>query len=149
MESLKLQLNIKFSGNVSDDNAKSIESSVENVITSNIGSFQPFDKDRHIEDYSVIKVDDDNNLPVFHNGFHSWMETYYEITLGIANELFTSEPQGLVGEKQNSGGSGAVRDLAYTLTNKFELLNKGRQWDGEFYDEIVEFINEELYPKNN
>jgi hypothetical protein len=34
--------------------------------------------------------------------------------------------------------------LANDLTDEFELLNKDREWDGEFFDEIERFLDEKF-----
>jgi hypothetical protein len=41
-------------------------------------------------------------------------------------------------------GTGGLYELAESLTDKFEGMHKGRSWDGEFFDEIVRFLDAEL-----
>jgi len=42
------------------------------------------------------------------------------------------------------GGRGALYELAEDWTNQFEERNKNRDWDGEFFDEIEQFITEKI-----
>ena len=41
-------------------------------------------------------------------------------------------------------GAGGFYELAQELTDKFEMLNKDREWDGDFWDEIEQFLESEL-----
>jgi hypothetical protein len=78
------------------------------------------------------------------NGFESWHETHFEIVAAIAIEHQKSEPQGVVRERHDAQGHGGLYELAKELTDEFEQLNKGRTWDGEFFDEIEDFLNKKL-----
>jgi hypothetical protein len=82
------------------------------------------------------------------NGFESWMETHHEVVTEINKAL----PSDSVPENSNvairraeAQGTGGIYELAEELTTKFETLNKGREWDGEFYEEIESFCTKELY----
>lgn len=81
----------------------------------------------------------------FPNGFESWRETYFEVVSAIRDEWRKDFPQGKVKEYHSQEGTCALYNLAEELTNKFEELNAGREWDGEFFDEIEEFCKKELY----
>lgn len=81
----------------------------------------------------------------FPNGFASWQETHYEIVTAIALELDKAKPSGVAAETRESQGTNGLFTLAEELTDKFELLHKGREWDGEFFEAITDFINENLY----
>jgi hypothetical protein len=80
----------------------------------------------------------------FPNGFASWQETHFEIVSAIADELLRESEDSKVVELYATNGRGAVWELAEAMTDKFEALNKGREWDGEFYDELDEFITKEF-----
>ena len=41
---------------------------------------------------------------------------------------------------QKNNGKCGFYDLCLDLTNQFEEINKDRQWDGEFLDEIYSFV---------
>ncbi|MCA6431217.1 MAG: hypothetical protein IM613_17415 [Cytophagales bacterium] len=83
--------------------------------------------------------------PTFPNGFSSWYETFYEIAAAIGIEANGFEPSGLVAQTLEVQGTGGLYELAKELTDKFEMSNKGREWDGDFFDEIEAFIEKELY----
>lgn len=75
----------------------------------------------------------------FPNGLRSWMETHFEIAGYISNEML-GEMTGTLAELYESGGTVAMYDLALSLTEEFESMHKGREWDGEFFDEVHEFV---------
>ena len=84
----------------------------------------------------------DYNFP---NGFGSWIETYHEVvsfmTLQYERDADFSSRMSKVSEERGTGG---WYELAEELTNKFENLHKGREWDGDFFDEIEYFLTKEL-----
>ena len=76
------------------------------------------------------------------NGTESWSETHYEIVAGI---IFHIDIEGTVPNTiQKEQGTGGLYELASDLTDEFELKHKGRQWDGEFFDELDEFLEIKL-----
>lgn len=81
----------------------------------------------------------------FVNGFESWHETHYEVVQAITMEHAKDEPQGLVKERHDAQGHGGLYELAVELTNEFEKLNEGREWDGEYLQEIDEFMKAKLF----
>lgn len=83
---------------------------------------------------------------IFPNGFASWQETHYEVVKAIEVEQGKDAPKGIVKERHEAQGHGGLYELAEELTDEFEKLNEGRKWDGEFFDEIDEFINKKLFP---
>ena len=82
----------------------------------------------------------------FPNGFESWHETHFEICAAINTRQTqnfakkTADCKGLVFDSQEGEGFPALYSLALHLTNEFEILHKGREWDGEFFEAIEEFI---------
>jgi len=75
------------------------------------------------------------------NGIRSWVETHHEIVGLIATSLrkrYKTACYRLV----ESQGRTALYDHAILLTNHFELINEGKQWDGEFTEEVEKFFNE-------
>ena len=85
-----------------------------------------------------------NDLIHFPNGFISWYETFYEV---VANITFWREGVSLpkrIKTVQEEQGTGGLYELAKELTDKFELLHKGREWDGDFFDEIDKFLDVEF-----
>jgi tRNA uridine 5-carbamoylmethylation protein Kti12 len=77
----------------------------------------------------------------------SWIETHHEIVSAIAISLHLDEPDTMFIKRNEEQGTAGLYELAEELTDKFELLNKDREWDGEFFDEIEEFIQSKKYDK--
>ncbi len=76
----------------------------------------------------------------FPNGFNSYIETHFEIAGEICFDV-NRDPQSILIEKvQNEKGRGGLYELAEELTDEFEASHKGREWDGEYYDEVEKFI---------
>ena len=80
---------------------------------------------------------------MFPNGFESWYETFYEIT-HIIERHQDEGVKSLVWEVLGSQGRGGLYELAKKLTDKFELLHKDKEWEGEYFDEIERFLETEL-----
>lgn len=77
----------------------------------------------------------------FPNGFTSWVETHYEISSAIALELDKNEGcSKLITDILDQQGHGGMYELSESLTDEFETMNEGREWDGEFFDELWAFI---------
>lgn len=74
----------------------------------------------------------------------SWLETYTE----LSRNFFSIDPDllrpSIKDELASGGGMAGVPDLLIRLTDEFETLNEGREWDGEFYEEIDEFATDKL-----
>lgn len=114
-------------------------------------SFGAHAKDGYVH-YEILTVEEDFDANAvnskFPNGFTSWMETHHEVVTAIAEALTAEE---LDEEIQNRAtrineeqGTGGIYELGEELTDKFENLHKGREWDGDFFDEITEFLRTEL-----
>ena len=85
----------------------------------------------------------------FPNGFESWQETHYEVVAAITTELISYDEYSnfnhqLIRTTLQEKGHGGLYELANDLTDEFELLNKDREWDGEFFDEIERFLDEKF-----
>ncbi len=80
----------------------------------------------------------------FPNGFNSYIETHFEIAGAIAVDAEKDEPSKLVNLRHEAQGLGGLYELAEELTDEFETIHKGRNWDGEFFDEIEAFIHHKL-----
>jgi hypothetical protein len=76
--------------------------------------------------------------------FESWHETHYEIASYFSDIFFDTCKQEIA-ENYANQGTGYLYELAKDLTNKFEEIHKDRVWDGEFIDEIDEFLYKELF----
>lgn len=77
------------------------------------------------------------------NGNASYLETFYEV---VSYMTYYPESEG-VKEVQERYGTGGLYELAEELADQFEEDNKDREWDGEFFDEIEDFLNNELKQK--
>jgi len=74
----------------------------------------------------------------FPNGFTSWHETHFEICFYLSN---TQDIEGsMANTVQTQSGRGGLYELSQALTDEFEAKHKDREWDGEFFDEIDEFL---------
>lgn len=80
----------------------------------------------------------------FPNGFNSWMETHHEVVEAITLNLSKERYEGEVKRRYDAQGRGGIWELSEELTDKFEKLNKDREWDGDYFDELEEFLTEEL-----
>ena len=80
----------------------------------------------------------------FPNGFESWCETYYEIVSFLTLEYERDSVTSKVAEFYERNGMRGMYELARELTDEFETLNKGREWNGEFFEEIEHFLIKEL-----
>lgn len=80
----------------------------------------------------------------FPNGFSSWQETHFEVVSKIQELLFPPITSKVINEILENNGTGGIYELAEELTDKFEQENKGREWDGEFYEEVDKFLNKNL-----
>jgi len=75
-----------------------------------------------------------------------WAETHFEIVSAITyeREQPSKEHPQLIKDIQVNLGTGGFYELAFAWTQEFEEKNKDREWDGEFYDEIEDFVNQKL-----
>jgi hypothetical protein len=84
----------------------------------------------------------------FPNGFASWQETHYEVVSVIANEVssdnYAGNRDGLIATTLRDKGHGGLYELAEDLTDEFEVINKDREWDGEFFEELGNFIDKRI-----
>lgn len=78
---------------------------------------------------------------IFVNGFTSWQETHFEIVDFITFIRKADKLTGEVKKRQEQQGTGGLYELAEEWTDEFEELHKGREWDGDFFDEIEEFCD--------
>jgi len=80
----------------------------------------------------------------FPNGFTSWQETHYEVVQAITIELTADKRTGLVAQRHEAQGHGGLYELAEELTDEFEAIHEGHEWDGEFFETIEEWLNEQF-----
>lgn len=83
---------------------------------------------------------------IFPNGFTSWIETHHEVVSFITERLLEDQNADTqINRASAAGGTTGRYTLAEQWTDDFEQANAGREWDGEFFDEIEQF----LATKNN
>ncbi len=70
----------------------------------------------------------------------SWIETFYQ----IAAILNYSEFEPLHTHIRDNGGMAELCTQTTIWTNEFEKMNEGRQWDGEFFEEVEAFMHTKL-----
>lgn len=82
----------------------------------------------------------------FVNGFESWSEAFFLLTDHLSTALIDDEsPQNakLVYLREQVGFIGLCPEVE-GWADEFEKLHEGREWDGEFYDEIDEFFKKKV-----
>ena len=76
----------------------------------------------------------------FPNGFDEWQETHYEI---VQHFTLTLEKESSAAYRaRDTAGHGELYLLAEDWTDEFENLHKGKEWDGDYFDFIEDFIVE-------
>lgn len=78
------------------------------------------------------------------NGFRDWVETHHEIVCTI-HALIDNDtiPQRIQNILDTEGFAG-MYDLGIELTTDFCNTYKDREWDGDWIDTIIDFVNEKL-----
>lgn len=68
------------------------------------------------------------------------METHHEVVSAITLDLQQKFISPLIYNKQMEMGRGGLYELAEELTDEFEKMHEGYEWDGDFFDTIEEFL---------
>jgi hypothetical protein len=78
------------------------------------------------------------------NGFRDWVETHHEIVCTI-HALIDNDtiPQRIQNILDTEGVAG-MYDLGIELTTDFCNTYKDREWNGDWIDTIIDFVNEKL-----
>ena len=74
----------------------------------------------------------------------SYLETHFEIVSSIIKELRRNDPTARVYKIFSERGTGGMYELAKYLTDQFEEKHKDTMWDGDYFDELESFLQEEL-----
>jgi hypothetical protein len=81
---------------------------------------------------------------VLRHGFRDWAETHHEIVCAI-NSLIDNDTMPSKLEKiLDTEGFGGLYSLGIDLTNEFCNIYDDREWDGDWIDTIIEFVNVKL-----
>jgi hypothetical protein len=91
---------------------------------------------------SIIREEVARQEKNFPNGFTSWMETHHDLVSWINTELMRDYPSGLIEEVMSTKGRGGMYELAEELTDRFEKMHEGYEWDGDYFDTIEEFMDD-------
>lgn len=75
----------------------------------------------------------------FPNGFTSWYETHHEVVTWFT--LQCNNTGSIPEQIMANAGTGCAYEFCEWVTDEFEKLNKDREWDGEFFDEIEDYLN--------
>jgi len=78
------------------------------------------------------------------NGFRDWVETHHEVVCTI-HALITNDtmPTRLL-DIIDDEGMGGLYALGIELTTDFCNTYKDREWNGDWIDTIIDFVNEKL-----
>ena len=93
-----------------------------------------------LKDYISIReyIENKNILSKFVNGFDSWIETYSEVSR-IIRELIEEENP-VIKPQYEQTGYGLIYELSEQITDEFETMYKGKEWDGDWFDTLEDFI---------
>lgn len=80
----------------------------------------------------------------FPSGFDSWRTTFFFISGLIFLFDMQDADSSVMKKVRDEGGRYALIDLAEQLADEFEAMHVGRQWDGEYEDELQIFANKKL-----
>ena len=77
-------------------------------------------------------------------GFREWAETHHEIVCTI-HALIDNDtiPQRIQNILDTEGFAG-LYDLGIDLTNEFCNIYENKEWDGDWIDTIIDFVNKKL-----
>ena len=71
-----------------------------------------------------------------------YLETFFFVSEVIQEEINKNNPA-LIDLVSNYGRFELV-ELAKDIANKFQEINAGREWDGEFLEEVDSFTHEQI-----
>lgn len=71
-----------------------------------------------------------------------YLETHYQVVSEIEYVALGNYPSSVKLQNYRSDhGIGAMWELAKSITDDFEALHRGREWDGEWMDELEKYIH--------
>ncbi|RPD50775.1 MULTISPECIES: hypothetical protein [Chitinophagaceae] len=85
-------------------------------------------------------------IPDFPNGFESWQKTHFEVVevLVYMRELDEDKQPKNFAELQDRSATDKLYNLALYFTNKYEEQTKGKTRERSLFDEIEEFVWQEI-----
>jgi len=81
---------------------------------------------------------------IAYNGKRSWLETHHEVVTRMTLADLRCDPRLEDIICTADVGMTIMYDIADELTDTFESRNFERQWDGEFFEEVEEFVEDFL-----
>jgi hypothetical protein len=84
---------------------------------------------------------DKQSLP---NGFRDWAETHHEIVCTIHAFIDNDTIPNRIQKILDTEGFAGLYDLGIELTTDFCNTYKDREWDGDWIDTIIDFVNKKL-----
>lgn len=82
----------------------------------------------------------------------AWLETHFEVVDAIATATMDETWEyTMCAELGDSEGYNRTMlyDLSIQWTDEFEKLHEGREWDGEWMEEVWKFMENKLYGNKN
>ena len=80
---------------------------------------------------------------LFTNGFISYKETLIELSMNAHREM-RKDQLVLIHTTAEREGRGGIYSILHDWAMEFEQKNKGREWDGEFLEEVDAFFEEKV-----
>lgn len=142
---------LAFNLNIFKDSVDNIDANV--YLCTNKNPDGTWNNDNSIELHADVTeyVEPEKKFP---NGFQSWQETHFEVSVAFKDKLeiwsqlgLDVKPSNIVEEAQEGGGRAEVCSLAVELTDEFEKKYEGVKWGEEeldFFDTIDDFLREKL-----
>lgn len=97
----------------------------------------PYSKGYDPDFYDASEQAAQDYVEPFPNGFTSWQETHYEVCSHVGYKTVEYR-------QMFDNNSADLRDACKEWTDEFELLHQGREWDGEWMDEVSDFVESKL-----
>lgn len=89
-------------------------------------------------EYTFTAKGELKNVDAKEDTFVSYLETHFEVVSFFAR-VEDKHVDSVVNQVRDDNGSTGLYELAKDWTEEFQQLHEGREWDGEFIDEIEEF----------
>jgi hypothetical protein len=101
------------------------------------------------EEYALIssmlnQLASKKNKKLLPNGFRDWVETHHEIVCTIHAFIDNDTIPKRIQKILDTEGFAGLYDLGIELTTDFCNTYKDREWDGDWIDTIIDFVNEKL-----
>jgi hypothetical protein len=75
----------------------------------------------------------------FQNGFENWHETHFLVVEYLYGNV--DNINSFAHFIRENEGTGGLFETAKSLTDEFEHKHLNKEWDGDFFDAVDEFLN--------